>query len=384
MSRLPASAGKKPNGIVILVASVLKPIRDIRHYHKLSWALGRHLPEARFYFAGYGLPQAANEFSLFRGRRLSFARLGAVMRFLRLLWRLRPRVVMVCALELLPFALLYRLLSGAYLILDLQENYEANVKAHEGYRFRFLWAWMVRACYRLLLPRVQCILYAEACYAEEIPSLRKHPHALCIANKVRRHAQPAPVHNPFRLVLTGTLSSLFGLFEAVALCRRLHALDSRYHLVLAGQLSPALTSEALRLLEAPFIDSRHVSFQPVAYDIIEATLRAGGVGLMLYHPKKSIACRVPTKLYEYLSWHMPIIGTAHPFWQSVANQYADGLYYGLVLEEINEAGKPEALHRWLMQPKPTQASPRIFFEVSEAPKLKPLARHLRARYLPKP
>lgn len=373
MSRFSAYKHNKSGPVTILVASILKPIRDIRHYHKLSWALARYLPHARFYFAGYGKPQAANEFCLFKGQRLSPRRLWASVRFLRLLWHLRPQVVMVCTPELLPAAWFYRLLFGAYLILDLQENYEANVRAHEGYRLRLFWAWLVRVFYSFFLPRVQCVLYAEACYAEEIAALKRHPQALWIANKVRQHAPAAASASPFRLVLTGTLSRLFGLFEAIALCRRLHSLDSRYHLVLAGQLSPALRREDLRLLALPFVDSSRASFEPVDYEVIEKCLQQGGTGLMLYHPETSIAGRIPTKLYEYLSWRMPIIGTAHPLWAHTAEYYAKGSYYSLPLSQIESPAVVEALHQWLMHPRTHTPKPEVFFETTEAPKLQTVA-----------
>jgi len=381
MSRFSASEYDQAGSITILVASVLKPIRDIRHYHKLSWALKRHLPAARFYFAGYGKPQAANEFCLFQGERLSFARLWASCRLLWLMWRLRPQVIMVCSLELLPAAWCYHLFFGAYIILDLQENYEANVRTHEGYRLRLLWAYIVRLCYRFFLPRVQCVLYAEACYAEEIEWLRKHPHALWIANKVRRHALPLAAASPFRLVLTGTLSRLFGLYEAVTLCRKLHALDSRYHLVLAGQLSPALSAEELNFLNLPFIDNRQAAFEPLDYATIEECLRQGGTGLMLYHPKASIAGRIPTKLYEYLSWAMPIVGTAHPLWIQTAELYAPKSYYPLPLSQIEDPSTIAKLHEWLMQALRYTPEPTVFFETTEAPKLQAVAQQIEAHCL---
>lgn len=367
-----ADLAEKP---CILVASVLKPIHDVRHYHKIGWHLAQQLPEWQFFYAAYGRQtDSQNTYSLYNGGRLSIGRLYVQWRYWRLLWRLRPSAIIITTPELLALSILYRKCSkhDCWLIFDLQENYIANIRYHEGYVFRQMISWLLHRYLQYTLPKTDALLYAEACYADEINAVAQHPKALFISNRVRQH-NTIPKPQPFRLVMTGTLSELFGIRQAIHLLERLHAYDSRYHMILtghvpAGKIFDFLQQAARRLA---CLELYHVSRQPVDYEHIQTTLSGGGVGLMLYEARPSIARRVPGKLYEYLSYRMPVIGTAHPYWIAVAEQHARGSYFAI--STLPTQKDIELLHQWLQQSVRIEPLPLVFFEAEDTQQLKRLA-----------
>src|SRR5687767_11228246 len=98
----------------ILLASVLKPVNDARMFHKLGLSLSK-LPGSEVHIAGFAAPipaAPAHVFfhPLFAFRRLAAGRLLVPFRYLRLLFRVQPTVIVAGTFELLLPSLLYKLL----------------------------------------------------------------------------------------------------------------------------------------------------------------------------------------------------------------------------------------------------------------------------------
>ena len=113
----------------IVLASLLKPVDDTRMYEKLGLTLAS-------VYEVYIIGQPTKEIlrtdtihfiSLPSTHRLSFERLLAPWRVLRIILRIQPAMVIVCTAELLPIALCARLLRRLKIVYDVQENYAMNV-----------------------------------------------------------------------------------------------------------------------------------------------------------------------------------------------------------------------------------------------------------------
>ena len=50
-------------------------------------------------------------------------------------------------------------------------------------------------------------------------------------------------------------------------------------------------------------------------------IRDADYGIIAYPPNPSTANSIPTKLYEYLGFRLPILLVSHPVWSSLANRY---------------------------------------------------------------
>lgn len=292
--------------------------------------------------AGPGAAAGISLHPLFHGTRRSLDRLAAQGRYWRLLRRLRPQVVIVHAPELLPLTLLWQLLGrGRQFLYDIRENYALNVSTQHVYRglTRRVLAASLRWVEELAARRAAGLLLAEASYADELPYLAAQPRGrvLVLENKYQpaaderppaeRRPMPHPTE-PLRVLYSGTISVLNGVWEAVAFAERLRAAwPGGVHLAVVGYCQqPAL----LRQLQAAAARSPEWlslvgGAEPVAHAHIVAEMGRSHLGLLPYRPHPSTERCRPTKLFEYLAQGLVIIASPNPLWSPLLARHGAGL-----------------------------------------------------------
>ena len=337
--------------LVVLLASVLKPVDDTRMRGKFAETLlGR--PAVQVHIAGRaasGSPEKAAPAAtprislhpLFRGSRLSLARLAAQWRFWLLLRRVRPMLTIVHAPELLPLTLLWQALGrGRHFIYDIRENYALNVSTqlvYQGFTRRWLAAglrWVeVRAA-----RRAAALILAEASYAAELPFLNQLPAArvVVLENKYQPAAGeelpalplalPLP-HEPLHLLFSGTISELNGVWEAIALAEKLRtAWPGGVKLTIIGFCQQP---KQLRQLKQMTVQLDWLILfggaDPVPHSQIVAEIGRSHLGLLAYRPHASSARCRPTKLFEYLAHGLPVLAPPNPLWQAEIERHGAGL-----------------------------------------------------------
>ncbi len=339
-----------------LLASVLKPVDDTRMRGKFAQAL-LAWPQVEVHIAGRASGDAGpsltgragtrvTQHPIFWSTRLSWGRLAAQGRYWQLLRRVRPRVVVVHAPELLPLTLLWQALGrGRKFTYDIRENYALNVTSQHVYRgwrkralaagLRWVEGWATR--------RAAAVLLAEASYADELPYLAGLPpgRVAVLENKY----QPAPAEalptatrplpgpaEPVRLLYSGTISELNGVYEALALAEALHqAWPGGAALRIVGFCQrPALLAalqETLQQLATtrPGLVTLIGGAELVPHARIVAEMQWAHFGLLPYRPHPSTwRCR-PTKLFEYLAHGLPVLVPNNPLWLSLVQAHDAGL-----------------------------------------------------------
>ncbi|MDF7811410.1 glycosyltransferase [Hymenobacter sp. YC55] len=337
---------------IILLASVLKPLDDTRMYGKFACTLARR-PATTVHVAGRQAssvpttPANVHLHTLLTGTRMSWARLGAQRRYWQLLQRLRPDLVVVHAPELLPLTLLWqRLAPYRRFLYDIRENYALNVstqRVYGGFTRRWLaaglrWveAWAARHAAGLIL--------AEESYAQELPFLKALPpsRVVTLENKYqpaagevpRTEPRPLPaVHEPLRLLYSGTVSELNGIHQALKLTEELHHQRPGGALltVIGFCQQPDLlrTLQQLQQTNPPWLRLLVHGATPVAHSAIVAEIQRSHVGLLLYQPHPSSERCRPTKLFEYLAHGLPMLIPFNPLWEAYIRRYEAGLVVDL-------------------------------------------------------
>jgi len=335
-----------------LLASVLKPVDDTRMREKfantlLDWPLaqvhvaGRRtsgsLPEP---LAG-GLARVTGH-PIFWGSRLSLHRLAAQGRYWRLLRALRPHLVIVHAPELLPLTLLWRVLGrGRQFAYDIRENYALNVSTQRIYRglVRRVLAAGLRWVEGTAARRATAVFLAEASYAAELPFLRALPagRVLVLENKYQpaagevlpRAARPLPAATePLRLLYSGTISELNGVWEAIEFTRHLrqHWPGGAGLTIIGYCQQPALLHALEQVVAAASAWLTLIGgAEAVPHARIVAELRRSHLGLLPYRPHPSTARCRPTKLFEYLAHGLPVLVPDNPLWVSLVQAHGAGL-----------------------------------------------------------
>ena len=366
----------------ILLASVLKPLDDPRMFSKFGRTLAGR-PEGQVHVAGRAAPVPTNAppnlhvHTLLRGSRLSLARLAAQGRYWRLLHRLRPQLVFVHAPELLPLTLLWRALGrGRRFVYDVRENYALNIQTQQVYpsAVRRGLAGLVRWVETAAARRAAAVVLAERSYAAELP-FGADERTIILENKYQplpgeappTSARPLPAPGePLRLLYSGTISRLNGVFEAVALARQLRTQWPGTQLTIIGYCQqPAVLAE-LRALLAHDADITLIGgAELVPHARIVAEIRRSHVGLLPYRPHPSTWRCLPTKLFEYAAHGLPLLLPANPLWQMALGDTV----VALVCPDFarpDAAALVAALRRTTFYP---HGIPAEVFWQSEAPKL---------------
>jgi hypothetical protein len=309
----------------IVLASVLKPVNDVRMYQKIA----RSLYQEGFrdlHLIGYPIPTRHTDeegltlHPLVPFERLSFRRLTIPWTIFNIVRSLRPTVFIVTTHELLLVALMTKVFFGSRIVYDIQENYYENIKASTGLHniLRQILATVVRLQEILLLPFFDAIWLAEKGYAEEMPFVARR--AVVLENKFVfpenfvRYTLPG-----LNLLFSGTLARSTGVFEAIQLTEKLRARNNAVRLVIAGYCAHTPTWLELQrtVSSKPYISILGGPELLPHEEIVEAIARSH-FGIVCYPKADHVRNRIPTKLYEYLACRLPIVLENRPQWVAIA------------------------------------------------------------------
>lgn len=224
--------------------------------------------------------------------------------------RIKPHIVIINTPELLPATLLSKIFFKRKVIYDVLENYYRTIRYTETYLpgLRIILAGLVRMTEIVLSPFVDRFLLAEKGYARELKFARQ---PIILENKLPKKVADAVTLNRspyYNLLFSGTLASSTGVFEAIHLCKELHAINPAYTLTIIGYA--ALPAVLLKIrnetADAPFIKLIGGDRLVLHEDILQEIGKAG-TGLILYPPNPGTGSSIPTKLYEYLALKLPVV-----------------------------------------------------------------------------
>ncbi|WP_165903896.1 glycosyltransferase family 4 protein [Hymenobacter gummosus] len=322
---------------------MLKSTDDTRMYEKFGGTLAGagYLPivagrsaHPKAFVSGPGIL----EVPLFNGHRLGFSRLLAQWRYWRLLRKMQPDLVIVHAPELLPLTLLWHQRTGHPFFYDVRENYALNIRTQQVYRggLKRLLARAVDWVETRAARRAAAVLLAERSYAAELPWLPASRSVVVLENKYvappDAPAPPTPVwlpkpSEPLRLLYSGTISELNGVFDAIRVAEIMHGYLSNVVLTVIGYCQRP--DEQRRLDE---LARQHAAWlrvvggaQPVPHAAILAEIRRSHLGLLPYQEHPSTWNCIPTKLYEYLANALPVLVPPNPLWQAEVERHGAGL-----------------------------------------------------------
>jgi hypothetical protein len=305
----------------IVLASILKPINDTRMFEKIGVSLAQS-EQYEVHIIGYpGEASAAKAdvhfHPLARFERLSFGRLIARLKALQFIIKVKPQLLVVTTHELLEVAILIRILFGTRIIYDIQENYARNILFTDAFPrvIRSLIAFLIRLKEWLTSPFFSQFLIAEKCYAQELGFIKNK--FIVIENKCR---VPHDFHrNPdkefVQLIFTGTIAESTGIFQAIDLAKKLHAVESKVRLTILGYCSQ---EKVLLQVEDEVSNNSFIRLvggkNLVRHSSIMNAISTANFGLISYPLSRHTENKIPTKLYEYLACQLPILLQNHKPW----------------------------------------------------------------------
>ncbi len=323
----------------VLISAVLKPVNDTRMFEKIGLSLAK-LPRAEVHIAGFpaAVPRNAagvyfHPFTYFK--RLSWHRLQVQIAYWQLLQRLKPAVIIISTPELLPVSLFFKLWYSGYIWYDVQENYFLNLTTQPTYPIlvRYVLAAAIRLLEYISAPFISEYLLAEISYAGELPFIRNKYtvlqnkytpllSALRPAGTFPKKIYPAAI----RLLYSGTISEIHGIFAAIRLAEQLHQQHTGFSLTIIGYCAVQATWQKVQqaVQHKPYITVIGGD-QLVPHAQIIKLIQQSDLGLLPYQPHPSTFACLPTKLFEYLANGLPVLVQNNPNWANVINRYQAGI-----------------------------------------------------------
>jgi glycosyltransferase involved in cell wall biosynthesis len=311
---------------VIAYVSVLKPVDDSRTYEKIALSIGQTNKYDQniigFRSKNIEPAQGVAFHPLFAFPRLSLRRALAQVVILKKLVQLKPQLIVSNTYETLAVIVLYKILFGAVVLYDVQEDYYRNIRYAS-----YMPAWqrwplshVVRLVETCCAPAVDCFLLAEKTYRTDLPFVQDRPYIMLENKHLPTHqAQPRRrERRGWHFLYTGTIAENYGIFDALAFMDQLHQRIPEVRLTIAGFCA----SSSVRKWLYEIIDKRQY-ISTIGIDAlvpharIMQCLQSADYALLPYQTDPIVARRIPTKLYTCIYLKIPILIRDNPVWHAV-------------------------------------------------------------------
>jgi len=312
----------------IVLASVLKPVDDTRMFEKIGKSLSDN-PNYEIFIIGYPSKQPPTDPTITfiphpNFVRLSLQRVLIPLLTLKKLYQVKPDALLVNTHELLIVAVLCRIFFGTKIIYDVQENYWRNILWTDAFPpfIKHLLAMWVRGREILLSKFFHLFILAEKGFEKEIKFFKNKFIVLENKSMLPKGFHRTKPSGTIKLLFSGTISESTGVFEAINLANKLHQQDQSVSLHLIGSCSIARTLKAVEqaIADKPFI-SLTGGDQLVPHQEIWNQISTSDFGIIFYPPSPHTENKFPTKLYEYLSAHLPMLIQNYPPWVALCKPY---------------------------------------------------------------
>ncbi len=313
----------------IVLASVLKPVDDTRMFEKIGGSLAR-VENYQVFIIGFPSSKTISSGSditflpLKAFSRLSINRLIAPLAVLKKTIQVKPELLIVNTHELLIVGLLNRILFGTRIIYDIRENYALNIRHTNAFPhvIKALLAGWVRVKEVVTSPFFHGYFLAENIYAEQLGFVGKK--GIVLENKaiIPPNFKRVPQPGKIQLLFGGTLAESTGVFQAIQLAKELNQVNKSVELKIIGYCAQPSTQNKLlsTIQNLPFVTLIGGDKLVPHPDILDAIQQAD-FGIICYPASEHIHKKIPTKLYEYLAYELPVLLQKNPLWEALCNPY---------------------------------------------------------------
>ena len=308
--------------IRIVIASVLKPVDDVRAYWKIAQSLAKTNKYEVNIIGNTGKKQADHDKIRFHQHdvlpqqklKRIFVRLLVFAKFLQR----PPNILIITTHELLLSALIIKCMTGCKIIYDIQENYAANASMRHGLLFGVMSKW-IQFKENLTSSFVDQFWLAEKCYLDEL-GFTKQKH-LILENKALNIKIDRSKSTSLRLLFSGTISTYSGAGVALHTMKEVLRVDPQSEGVFVGQIHDRRLQSILKNNIEVFPNLRlNVSRYPIPYPEILQMIEWANVGLITYQPNKVNKYKIPTKLYEYSRYGLVYLIQENTYWANVGRE----------------------------------------------------------------
>lgn len=317
----------------IVMFTTMHTANDHRIYYKEACSLNKKYPVivvAPLRNNGRVTDMPHKRISYIPNRLLRFV---TNIRHIPAVWKMKPRVVHIHDPELLPVALLIKLLTRAKIIYDAHENQHLDLlqKNWLPYCLRGIALNIFKRIESIVLRKADGIILAEDSYwdnykeYDSVVLVRNYPKIECQKENFRVKSITG---DPIHIGYVGSVQRIRGILEMLEITAKIkHTFGRNIIFDIVGAFENArLELESKNLAQKlNIIDDVNI-YGMLSHDKALELLQRIDIGLLLYHPLPTHERILPVKLYEYMLMKKPVIATDIELWHSVLTKHKCGVF----------------------------------------------------------
>lgn len=323
-----------PEKKTILIASVLKPVDDVRHFRKIARSLAS-ANKYQIFIIGKGLTKNSNSPNIQflpsgQFSRFSLRRLSVQIRLLRAIVKHRPDILLITTPELLFTAWMVKKVFGVRVLYDIQENYQKNFRFQSEYsRSKLLFGTLHRGL-SIFQKVVDHHLLAERVYETELglpPGKYTILENRCLAEDISsRSLKNFSPESPVRLLVSGNHSPYSNTLLAIRFFKRFTETYPNANLIVIGKVVDERYKKAIiqESEQSASIELKLDEIEIPHTKIVEEIHRSD-LAIVPYIRNEVNTGKIPTKLFEYACNRIPYFVQQNTSWALAARGLGGGI-----------------------------------------------------------
>ncbi len=324
----------------IVIASVLKPVDDVRAYEKIAQSIAK-TNKYHVNIIGNGgkintEDKRISSHSHFIDSNSVLNRLIIRAQILFKILSQRPHLLIITTHELLNVALLIKLLIGCKIIYDVQENHLANIKHINPTWIKRIYSKVIKLKESTSRLFISQYWLAEACYKDELSFVKNR--FLILENKAKNESKIRENSDGITLLFSGTISNYSGVKNAIHILEKIQEKQPSASLKIIGQIhDEKLENQLVEIQESVPNIELNISKNPIPHSAIIDSIFESNYGIIGYEINDVNKEKIPTKLYEYSRYQLPFFVLEKTKWSEIGGRLGGAIpvnFSSLVSEEI--------------------------------------------------
>lgn len=315
---------------IILLSSVLKPVTEPRMYEKIGKTL-RSVAQYDVHIFGTLRNQElfledlkVHEHSFYT--RSFYFRIKILLQYFKLLFRLKPQLLVPSTLDLLLISYFYKFFNAkTSIIYDMRENFSFNTRNHQHYS-GFI-SFLISKSEKLLIKLSNGLIYAEKVYLNQLNEVENSILMENFPTKVEENGSFNSKSNKnLNFLYSGNLTQEYGIYEVLIFYKKIKKWFPNAHLTIIGNCLDKNVLKDLSLFSIAHLEVKLIGIEKAAsHEQILAEIKKANFGLVSYQKNKAFDGKYPTKVYEYLQAKLPMLLFEDQTWNELVLKYDAGI-----------------------------------------------------------
>ncbi|MDM5190877.1 glycosyltransferase family 4 protein [Bacillus sp. DX4.1] len=247
--------------------------------------------------------------------------------------------------ELLVVGYFLKVFTKSKVIYDMHEDFPAAIKSKPWIPkiIRGKLSSVVGYMEKFLIKKCDAVIYAEKYYKnnyEDIDIIKEDILNYPLDNKISINVTKNKVPN---IVYAGAISKTRGLHEMLKVAKELKKREFEFKMILIGNFSEQLKKETTDFIITNNLNEYIELPGRLPLHKVFGYYAQADIGLAILHPEKNYLQSLATKIFEYMSFGIPVVASNFPDWTELIEDSESGI----VVDPFNIEEITDSVHKIL-------------------------------------